>query len=362
LRRPDRGAEEAALVRRKGLTSVELAKLAGVSSATISRAFSADSSIKPKTRERILALADEHGFRPNAMARSLNNSQSRLVALVVNTVANPAEGEGLDQLIHHLQARERMPLLLCCANHEDRSQLMRIASTYQVDHVVLCSDAVSIDDAPSTSSARRSWSSRRRSRSTGANVSDVRLDAGAATKLRSSTGWSSAGAAALRLPVRARSSSHIDKQRMGWFSQPRSEAHGLAFDVVEHGDYSYESGYKEAALLLRRSAARRARLRQRPDGRSASRTRPPSSASACPRTSPSSGMTGWPLAGWDSPTRSPRSRRLPGEVSAALAAIIDLEVRAEPPVQRVVDCVVRNGAAVPAKFHAGARASPVADY
>ena len=236
-------------MRRKGLTSVGLAKLAGVSSATISRAFSADATIKPETRARILALADAHGYRPNAMARSLNMSQSRLVALVVNTVANPAEGEGLDQLVHRLQARERMPLLLCCANHEDRGQLMRIASTYRVDHVVLYSDAVSIDDAIDIfrSAVLVVASSEPLE---GRSVSDVRLDAAEAT--REVVDHLVKNNRRRFVYLSGRSSSHIDKQRMAWFSSAL-KAHDLAFDVVEHGDYSYESGYKEAVLLLRRS-------------------------------------------------------------------------------------------------------------
>ena len=234
-------------MRRKGLTSVELAKLAGVSSATISRAFSPGSRIKPETRERIRALADEHGFLPNAMARSLNNSKSRLVALVVNTIANPAEGEGLDELIHRLQARERMPLLLCCADHEDRSQLIRLASTYQVDHVVLYSDMVSIEDAEHTfRSATLIVASGEPL--LGRSVFDVRMDSAAASEAvvqhlieqgRKHFAYLS-----------GRTSSHVDKQRMKWFADALA-VRGLSFEAVGHGDYSYESGYKEAMALLR---------------------------------------------------------------------------------------------------------------
>jgi DNA-binding LacI/PurR family transcriptional regulator len=236
------------MIRRKGLTSVELAKLAGVSSATISRAFSNDPAIKPETRERVLALAAEHGFRPNAMARSLNNSRSRLVALVVNTVANPAEAEGLDLLIHRLQERELMPLLLCCANHEDRGHLMRIASTYQVDHVVLYSDAVSVDDALDIfRSATLIVASSEPLE--GRALFDVRLDATAATAQIVDHLVGQGRRHFVYLSGRA--SSHIDKQRMRWFADALAR-HGMAFEIVEHGDYSYESGYKEAALLLRR--------------------------------------------------------------------------------------------------------------
>ena len=323
-------------MRRKGLTSVGLAKLAGVSSATISRAFAADSTIKPETRARILALADEHGYRPNAMARSLNMSQSRLVALVVNTVANPAEGEGLDQLVHRLQARERMPLLLCCANHEDRSQLMRIASTYRVDHVVLYSDAVSIDDAIDIfrSAVLVVASSEPLD---GRAVSDVRLDASAATS--QVVDHLVEGGRRHFVYLSGRSSSHIDKQRMDWFSAALG-AHDLAFDIVEHGDYSYESGLKEAVLLLRRGrpdvivCANDLMAVGVKDAANLLNIRVPEDLAIV-------GHDGVALANWEAhsiTTIMPPT----GAVSDALAEIIDRDPAATP-IQRVINCVVRWG-------------------
>src|SRR4051812_47758354 len=122
---------------RKKITSKELAKIAGVSSPTLSRAFSPHSRIGDRTRDRILAVAREHGYQPNAIARSLNNQRSRLVALVVNAIGNPCEAEEQQLLVHRLQAKQLLPIILCCADHSDRLQLMRLASTYQVDHVVI---------------------------------------------------------------------------------------------------------------------------------------------------------------------------------------------------------------------------------
>ncbi|WP_051960561.1 LacI family DNA-binding transcriptional regulator [Devosia riboflavina] len=317
-----------------------MAKLAGVSSATISRAFTADSLIKPETRARILALADEHGYRPNAMARSLNMSQSRLVALVVNTVANPAEGEGLDQLVHRLQARERMPLLLCCANHEDRNQLMRIASAYRVDHVVLYSDAVSIDDATDIfRSATLVVASSEPLE--GRAVSDVRLDASAATRQVVDRLVDIGRRHFVYLS--GRSSSHIDKQRMSWFSEAL-EAHSLAFDIVEHGDYSYDSGYKEAVLLLRRSrpdvivCANDLMAIGVKDAASLLNIRVPEDLAIV-------GHDGVALANWEAHSIT-TIMPLEGMVSAALAEIIDRDPSA-PAVQRVVDCVVRWARSTP---------------
>lgn len=321
---------------RKGLTSVELAKLAGVSSATISRAFSPNSRIKPQTRDRILALADEHGFRPNAMARSLNNSQSRLVALVVNTVANPAEGEGLDQLIHRLQAHDRMPLLLCCANHDDRNQLMRFASTYQVDHVVLYSDAVSIDDMMDIfRSAVPIVASTEPLR--GHTVSDVRVNSDSAT----TAVVDSLVAAGRRHFVyfSGRATSHVDKQRLASFTAAL-KAHGQTFDAVVHGDYSYESGYKEAVLLLRR---------MQPDVIVCANDLMAIGVKdaaillglGVPQDLAIVGHDGVALAAWDShsiTTIMPPA----GSVSDALIEIIEASPSA-PPIQHVIDCVVRWG-------------------
>jgi DNA-binding LacI/PurR family transcriptional regulator len=323
-------------MRRRSITSVELAKLAGVSSATVSRAFAAGSSMKPATRQRILALADEHGFRPNAMARVLNNSQSRLVALVVNTVANPAEAEGLDELIRHLQDQERLPLVLRCADHADRSQLMRLASTYQVDHVVLYSDAVSIDDVvrifhSATPIIASSEPLEDRA------LSDVRLDASAATA--DVVGHLVAQGRRHFVYLSGRASSHVDKQRMAWFAAALG-SHGLALEVVEHGDYSYESGHAQAMALLQRA---RPHVIVGANDLMAIGAHDAAQASgiAIPRDLALVGHDGVRLASWASHSITTIAPP-PGSVSAALAQIIAQPADA-PPRQCRIACTVRWG-------------------
>jgi DNA-binding LacI/PurR family transcriptional regulator len=233
----------------KRITSKEIAKLAGVSHSTISRALSGDARISDATRRRIMSIADEHDYRPNAMARSLNSQRSRLVALVVNSIENPAEGEQLQHLVQQLQERELLPLILCCAGSNDRAHLMRMASAYQVDHVVIFSDLVSYEDAIQIfRSARPVIVSFEPIADN--NASHVRVDG------------SKAAAEVIDKLVKegrrhfaylaGRKSSWIDKQRKAWFSEALHK-HGLAFESEGHGDYSYDSGFKEAVVLLRRS-------------------------------------------------------------------------------------------------------------
>lgn len=61
----------------------ELAKLAGVTAGTVSRALANSDLVNKKTRERIQALAREHGFRPNQMAKRLRVQQTKVIGIVV---------------------------------------------------------------------------------------------------------------------------------------------------------------------------------------------------------------------------------------------------------------------------------------
>ena len=61
----------------------ELARLAGVSAGTVSRALANKSLVNKETRERIQAMAREHGFRPNQMARRLRIQETGVIGIVV---------------------------------------------------------------------------------------------------------------------------------------------------------------------------------------------------------------------------------------------------------------------------------------
>jgi DNA-binding LacI/PurR family transcriptional regulator len=62
---------------------VELAELAGVTAGTVSRALSDSPLISEKTRIRIQALAQEHDFRPNAMARNLRIQRTGAIGVLI---------------------------------------------------------------------------------------------------------------------------------------------------------------------------------------------------------------------------------------------------------------------------------------
>ncbi|MCJ2179050.1 LacI family DNA-binding transcriptional regulator [Novosphingobium album (ex Hu et al. 2023)] len=64
-------------------TLADLARLAGVSTGTVSRALAGKALVNTETRERIQALAREHGFRPNQMASKLRSKRTGVVGIVI---------------------------------------------------------------------------------------------------------------------------------------------------------------------------------------------------------------------------------------------------------------------------------------
>lgn len=64
-------------------TITDLAHLAGVSPGTVSRALANNSLVKQVTRDRIQALAREHGFRPNEMASRLRRQKTGVIGVAI---------------------------------------------------------------------------------------------------------------------------------------------------------------------------------------------------------------------------------------------------------------------------------------
>lgn len=67
----------------------DVAKLAGVSVATVSRAMNAHPAVKPETLERVLAAAARLDYVPSNAARSLSLGRTHTVALLMPDLSNP---------------------------------------------------------------------------------------------------------------------------------------------------------------------------------------------------------------------------------------------------------------------------------
>lgn len=71
------------------ITMTELAKMTGVSQATVSRVLNGNTSVKPEVAEKVLACAKKYNYQPNMIARSLNGKHTCLLAVMVPDISNP---------------------------------------------------------------------------------------------------------------------------------------------------------------------------------------------------------------------------------------------------------------------------------
>lgn len=121
----------------------ELAKLAGVNAATVSRALAGSNLIAQKTRERIQALAREHDFRPNIMARNLRIRRAGAIGVVIplrHEAGQPISDPSLATMIDHLAdalTERGYDLLLSRVIPDHPDWLSRIVDSGRVDGVVL---------------------------------------------------------------------------------------------------------------------------------------------------------------------------------------------------------------------------------
>ncbi len=76
-------------MKKKRITVVDVAKAAGVSLMTVSRAINGREGIGEETRARILDLARQMNYQPSQIARSLATRQTNTLGLVVPDVSNP---------------------------------------------------------------------------------------------------------------------------------------------------------------------------------------------------------------------------------------------------------------------------------
>ncbi len=73
----------------KPVTIYDIAKEAGVSAATVSRVLTNNANVRPEKKERIIRIIEKYNFTPNAMARGLADTKSKLIGIIAADVRNP---------------------------------------------------------------------------------------------------------------------------------------------------------------------------------------------------------------------------------------------------------------------------------
>ncbi|HDV8762337.1 TPA: LacI family DNA-binding transcriptional regulator [Raoultella ornithinolytica] len=115
----------------------KIARLAGVSVATVSRVLNNSDTVKPKNRERVLQAIKESNYQPNLLARQLRTARSYMILVMVSNIANPFCAEvvkGIEE-----EAEKHGYRILLCNSGSDLARStsgLRLLSGKVVDGII----------------------------------------------------------------------------------------------------------------------------------------------------------------------------------------------------------------------------------
>jgi LacI family transcriptional regulator len=120
------------------VTLAAVARLAGVSTSTASRALTGHTSVLPATRERVLDAARNLRYRPNRTASALRTRRTGLIGLVVNNLWN-ASFTAIADAMQAWGAAEGHQVLICSTdgNPAREAAFLDTVAEYHVDGVVV---------------------------------------------------------------------------------------------------------------------------------------------------------------------------------------------------------------------------------
>ena len=87
--------------------STEIARLAGVSQATVSRVLSGAPYVSEATRAKVMQVVEANNYRPNSVAQAMRTQRNDTIGVAVSRVTNPVVPEILEALGPKLTALER---------------------------------------------------------------------------------------------------------------------------------------------------------------------------------------------------------------------------------------------------------------
>jgi LacI family transcriptional regulator len=117
----------------------DVARLAGVSTATVSATLSGAAFVSEALQARVKEAVEQLGYSPHGIARSLKSGSSRLVGLVIPDVTNPFFTK-LVHAVEQLTRNDGYSMLLCDTGFdlERERAMLALMRTQRVDGIVLC--------------------------------------------------------------------------------------------------------------------------------------------------------------------------------------------------------------------------------
>ncbi len=233
------------------ITSMDVAKRAGVSQSAVSRVFSG-ASASAATAEKVRKAAADLGYQPNPFARAMITGRSGIIGLVVAYMENQFYPAALDLMSRRLQERGYRILIFTVGNDPaEIESVVQDMTAYRVDGIVTASVGMTNDLTQRCADARipivmfnRAQDGGGLSSVTSANVDGGRrvaefLIAAGHTQIAHISGWQG---------------SSTGRDRLRGFLDALDAAEMEPFAVVE-GHYDRESASEAARDLMMRENA-----------------------------------------------------------------------------------------------------------
>jgi DNA-binding LacI/PurR family transcriptional regulator len=141
-------------VRKKFASSIDVARLAGVSQSAVSRTFTPGASVSAKTRKKVIAAAEELGYQPSIIPKIMLTQRSALVAIVIGGMYNPYYNNIVDRLARGIQESGSSVLLFTVDHGEYIDEVVPLILSYRVDGMISALSIVSAEAAESCARAR----------------------------------------------------------------------------------------------------------------------------------------------------------------------------------------------------------------
>ncbi|MDD4184168.1 MAG: LacI family DNA-binding transcriptional regulator [Candidatus Izemoplasmatales bacterium] len=124
-------------------TIYNVAYAANVSLATVSRTLNNPQKVKPETRERVLRVIKELGYKPNAFAKGLASKKSTTVGVIVPDMSRASVAEMLNGI--SVEARKYSYSLLMYVLMDEKAnepEMLREVVASQVDGILYLNDEI----------------------------------------------------------------------------------------------------------------------------------------------------------------------------------------------------------------------------
>ena len=114
----------------------DIARLSGVSVATVSRVINNQSAVSQKSREKVLAVMAENHFTPNIFARGLNAKSTKTIGILCPEM-NDINHAKVVSILEHLLRSNGFDSLLCCTGgyRPYNKKTFNLLTTKQVDAI-----------------------------------------------------------------------------------------------------------------------------------------------------------------------------------------------------------------------------------